>query len=811
MTTSTERGTIAGSPQPVSRVGRVLRHPLWTTGTIVRGLAAAPGPALVRRALNHLLSRVFPLRLTIPSRRWSDAGDPSSAVRWAGPINLRHRTLEALLCLPPGGIEYRTKAPAGSRFVCECGLSPEVWGDAPPAIEFTIELSVPAADGWSHRESVVMDPGQRWTDRRWHTVSVDMPAVGGAAIDVDVVLRTSVHGPHRANNGWALFGEPRFEIRRDAASVRSSIATFARRIRQEGVGATLELLRTSGITTQDAESYARWVVRNTRSDAGLAELEARVAAQPYQPLVSILIPTYNTDPRWLKAAIDSISRQVYRNWEICICDDASTNPATIEALREYERDPRIRITMAAANRGISETSNAALALARGEFVALLDHDDELTPDALAEVVLRLNANPDADVIYSDEDKLDVRGERCDPYFKPDWSPDHFLATMYSCHLMVLRREVVAGAGGFRAGYEGAQDYDLLLRVMERTPRIHHIPRILYHWRKHSQSTAAAAHAKPWALDAGRLALEDHVRRRGLDAEVLDGGLPGLYRVRRRIQSQPLVSLIIPTAGRLKTVGGRQVDLVAQAVASVIALTEYKNYEIVLVADAAGVQPSTTAALAGSRHSVLRFDRSGPFNFSAKINFGAAAAAGDHFVLFNDDLEVVSGEWLSAMLEYSQLPEVGAVGAKLLYPDGRLQHIGMALGVAGIAAHVFHQHPGASPGYAGSAMIVRNYSAVTGACLMTRREVFIEVGRFDEVFPIDFNDVDYCLRLRRAGYRVVYTPWARLLHHESASFGARRQDLDGMAEMRRRWAGVLDNDPYYNPNLTRDFPDYRLDA
>ena len=224
---------------------------------------------------------------------------------------------------------------------------------------------------------------------------------------------------------------------------------------------------------------------------------------PAQPLVSIIVPVYNTDPRWLRAAIESVRRQAYTRWELCICDDASTSPETREVLGEYESDPRIRIAFAAQNRGISAASNAALALARGELVALLDHDDELAPDALAEVVKHVNAHPDADVIYSDEDKLDLRGERCDPYFKPDWSPEHFLATMYTCHLMVIRRDVLADVGGFRTGYEGAQDYDLLLRIMDRTSKIHHIPRILYHWRKHAQSTASVAQAKPWALDAGR--------------------------------------------------------------------------------------------------------------------------------------------------------------------------------------------------------------------------------------------------------------------------------------------------------------------
>jgi GT2 family glycosyltransferase len=364
-------------------------------------------------------------------------------------------------------------------------------------------------------------------------------------------------------------------------------------------------------------------------------------------------------------------------------------------------------------------------------------------------------------------------------------------------------------GGFRKGYEGAQDYDLVLRLMERTDRIHHIPRILYHWRKLPESTASAGQAKPWALDAGGLAIEDYVRRNALDAEVLPGAAPGLFRVRRAIRGTPLVSIVIPTAGRLRQEGRGQVDLVAKCVRSVIQRTDYPHWELILVADRAGLQPSTLDALRGSRHRLVSYEAEGPFNFSRKVNLGVAHSQGAHVVLFNDDLEVISREWLSAMLEYSQESSIGAVGARLIYPDGRLQHVGMVLGVNGIAAHAFHQHPGSSPGYASGTVSVRNYSAVTAACLMSRRAVYDEVGGFDEAFPIDFNDVDYCLRVRHAGYRIVYTPYAELYHHESASFGTRTQDPAGVEEMRRRWGAVLDADPYYNPNLTREFPDYRV--
>ena len=818
MQSSSTRQLFVSTKAGATRAARIVRHPIWTAGTIVRGLAARPAPATARRAIDHLIRRSYPLRLTSPTRRWAEGVDETVAIRWIGPFNLRHLVREAMLCHPPAGLVYDVTVPAGAAFVCDVALSPQVWQEHPPRVEFTCEVRVAAAasgEAWNRTVTVSIDPGKEWTDRRWHQIHVPLPPSTAPALDVQVSLSTRVAAGASIGNAWALFGDPRFEWRRRRSEVQSSMTTFARRLRRDGVRSALELLRTTGISGDNPEAYQRWAARNTRDEPSLEALAAEVSALPRQPLISIITPVYNTEPRWLRACIESVRRQVYPHWELCLCDDASPSPETIQTLREYEGDERIRVRYLPANGGISTASNAALEMARGDYIALLDHDDELTPDALAEVVTHINAWPAADVFYSDEDKLDMAGERCDPYFKPDWSQEHFLSCMYTCHFMVVRRTMMDAIGGFRTGYEGAQDYDLLLRIMERTAAVHHVPRVLYHWRKLPQSTASAGQAKPWALDAGKLALEDYVRRTGLDAEVLPGGAPGVYRVRRAIRGRPLISLVIPTAGKLRRVGTTSVDVLAQAIRSVIEKTTYDNYELIVVVGGnsppEALPDTTTRALEGTRHRIVRLDRLGLFNFSASINAGAVAASGDHLLLFNDDLEVIDGGWMSAMLEYSQEPEVGAVGAKLLYPDGRLQHIGIVLGVVGLAAHAFHQHPGVSPGYGGSAIMARNYSAVTAACMMTRRTVFDEAGRFDEKLPTDFNDVDYCLRLRAAGYRVVYTPWAQLYHHESASFGARQQDMGELAEMRRRWAAVIDSDPYYNPNLTREFPDYRLDG
>ena len=789
----------------VVRAVQAARHPLWTAGSGARRVTARPSIQGASRALGYLRFRSSPLRLSAPIEEHTDQPDDFPAIRWIGPIAIRSRAVEALLCHPNSSATYRITAPAGSAFVTDLALSPHVWNRSPLPVMFRVTIEVPELN-WSGAATRTIDV-RRLTARKWHRLAIPLPPTAKPSLDVRVTLETSVDGS--ANFAWALFGEPRFEWRRPGEEVRRSLATFAAQARAHGVPGALAMLRRAPTADEEAERYARWLAANTPSEAQLQTLAADVAALPLQPLISVITPVYNTDPRWLRACVESVRRQIYPRWELCLCDDASTNPATAEALREFENDPRIRIVRLQANEGISGASNAALAVATGDFIALLDHDDELTPDALAQMVIALNAEPAADLLYSDEDKLDEAGRRCDACFKPDWSPELFTHRMYTCHFTMARRTLVDEAGRFRKGYEGAQDYDLWLRMIERTDRIVHVPRILYHWRKLPESTASAGAAKPWAQDAGRLALQDHVARGGLDAEVLPGSAQGLFRIRRRIKGRPLVSIVIPTAGKQRDVRGQPRDLLAQAIRSIAERTAWPEWELVIVADATGLLDSSIAALRGTRHRVLALPAEGPFNFSRKINAGVAASAGAHVLLCNDDLEAIERDWMSAMLEYSQDPAIGAVGPQLLYPDGRLQHVGMLMGIAGIAAHANHQHPGTTQGYFGAVIGPRNYSAVTAACLLSRREVFDEVGGFDETFPIDFNDVDYCLRVRRAGYRIVYTPYARLYQHESASFGARQQDPAGAEEMRRRWADVIARDPYYNPNLTREFPDFRL--
>jgi glycosyltransferase involved in cell wall biosynthesis len=380
--------------------------------------------------------------------------------------------------------------------------------------------------------------------------------------------------------------------------------------------------------------------------------------------------------------------------------------------------------------------------------------------------------------------------------------------MYTCHLMVLRASLVRELGGFRSCCDGAQDYDLGLRISERSQRIHHIPKMLYRWRKIPESVASSGAAKNWASEAGEQALRDHARRCGMDATVVPGPANGLYRMRHRIAGQPLVSIILPTAGRTRDIGGRQINLLETCVTSIVERSTYGHYELV-IADDGTLPRATEAFLESVPHTRLHHQLEGAFNYARKINFIVRHSRGSHLILLNDDIEIISPEWIEAMLEFSQQEDIGAVGAKLFYPDGRIQHIGVLMGVSGLAAHAFHSHPGSSSGYGSSALIIRNYSAVTAACLMTRRDLYKRMSGFDERFVFDFNDIDYCLRLRREGYRVVFTPHAEMYHLESATVPDRVWNSRDLDDMRRTWADVCERDPYYNPHLTRDFPDYRV--
>ena len=553
--------------------------------------------------------------------------------------------------------------------------------------------------------------------------------------------------------------------------------------------------------TLDAR-YQLWITRRRPGPQDVARMRSAIQGFAYVPTVSIVTPVYNTDEVWLRKCIESVRAQVYPHWELCLVNDGSTRPHVTAVLDQYAAaEPRIRVEHLTRNRGIAGASSHGLELASGDFVALLDHDDELPPEALFEVARRLNEDPQIDLIYTDEDKLEPDGRRSEPFFKPDWSPDLLLSMNYITHLSVFRQSLVREIGGFRPGLDGSQDYDLLLRFTERSNRVSHIAKVLYHWRKVPNSVASSSAAKPHAYEAGRRALADSLRRRGMDGDV-EILRPGSYAVRYRLRGTPLVSIIIPTRDRW--------SLLQQCLRSLKEKTSYTHYEIIVL-DNDSSEPETIRglhALAGSCR-VLPFP--GPFNFSAINNFGAAQARGEYFVFLNNDTQVVEPDWLGGMLEHAQRPEVGAVGARLYYPDGRIQHAGLVLGIGGVADHAFRGLPGDVAHYFNLPTVVRNVSAVTAACMMVPRRVFEELNGFDERLEVALNDVDFCLRLRQRGYLIIYTPRAHLFHHESGTRGRLHPPKDE-ERLWDLWGDVIRRgDPYYNPNLSLSRTDWSLEV
>jgi O-antigen biosynthesis protein len=559
----------------------------------------------------------------------------------------------------------------------------------------------------------------------------------------------------------------------------------------------------------DRELYELWQRRNRLTVRDRDRIRKEIEMLSRRPLISILLPVYNTDEIWLRRCLDSVLGQLYPHWELCIADDASTATHIRRVLEEYRAgDGRIRVVFREVNGHISAATNSALSLAGGEYIALLDHDDELTPDALFEMAALLNRQPDADMIYSDEDKIDAQGRRHSPFFKPDWSPDTFLSLMYTCHLGVYRTALVRRIGGFREGFEGSQDYDLVLRLTEHTEKICHIPRVLYHWRSIQASSAASFQTKDYAQDAGLRAIRQALERRGEEALVEPvAGLSGRYRVRYCLQGRPLVSIIIPT----RDLSG----LLENCLNSIFEKTAHDRFEMIIV-DNDSREPETQALFRHWREREPSRFRVVPlpiaFNFPALINEGVRHAGGDLVLLLNNDIEVISEEWLTEMAAQAMRPRVGAVGVKLLYPDDTVQHAGVVLGVGGIAGHSHKYFANDRPGYFDRLRITANCAAVTGACLMVKKTRFLEVGGFDEALPVAFNDVDFCIRLLKAGYYNLCLSHLILYHHESQTRGLedtveKQLRFRGEIElMEARWGDLLKNDPFYSPHLTRDRED-----
>ena len=556
--------------------------------------------------------------------------------------------------------------------------------------------------------------------------------------------------------------------------------------------------------------YSNWIKNHDEITQEIRQdVEKKIVAFTRKPLLSVIMSVYNTNPKWLSQAIESVRNQIYPHWELCIADDCSTDQPIRGILEKYARiDPRIKVVFRETNGHIASASNSALTLAKGDFIALLDHDDKLPEHALYRVAEAINQNPEARLLYSDWDAIDENGVRLPGYFKPDFNYELLLAQNFVTQLGVYCRELVCGLGGFRRGYEGSQDWDLALRVVTaiRRNQIVHIPRILYHSRQHSSSFSKTSSEKCAA--ASRRAVADHLQSVGGGSVEASHEAPQFHRIKFPLPTTlPLVSIIICTRDHA--------ELLRKAMDSIHSISTYTDYEIVIV-DNGTRDPEAVAYLAslakGPGIRVIR-DES-PFNFSRLSNTGVAQSRGEVVCLLSNDIEVITPDWIEEMLSFAIKPDVGAVGARLWYPDGKLQHGGVIFGGSGIA-HYHLRLPRGNIGYFGRAVLQQELSAVTGACLMVRRGIFKKVGGLDEKLEGAFNDIDFCLRLRAAGYRNIWTPFAELIHHESASRGyednpekiARYQrELDFM---RMRWGKKLEQDPFHNPNLSATAADYPI--
>lgn len=542
--------------------------------------------------------------------------------------------------------------------------------------------------------------------------------------------------------------------------------------------------------------YNLWIKQTEKIDDKCEDFK-------YKPLISVLMPVYNVRGDYLKLCIESILGQTYSNFEICIVDDASTKRSTKKILKEYEKNKKIKIKYRTKNGHISAATNDALDMAKGEFIALVDNDDIVEKNAFCEVVKALNNDKKLDLIYSDEDKISLDGRRCDPHFKPDFSPDTLLSMNYICHLSVIRTSLVKKIGGFTVGLEGAQDYDLFLRVTEQIDRekIYHIPKILYHWRMSKKSTALDIDNKEYANDVGKKAIEAALKRRGLKGEVKKDTKSTAYKVIYQLDKEPKVSILIPTKDLA--------DTTRVCLESIYKKTKYKNFEILLINNNSE-EEETFKLFDEYKKKYKNFkviDAKMEFNYSKINNLAAKKADGDILVLLNNDTEIITPRWLTMMVGYAVQPHIGAVGAKLLYPDETVQHAGVIMGLGGVASHAYLGEERDFPGMYGRLRVPYDYAGVTGACLAVEKKKFEEVGGLEEDLKVAYNDVDLDLKLLKAGYFNIVLPMVELYHFESKSRGSDR-DPDKIDRfnweqeyMWNKWGDRLNHDEFYNPNFT----------
>lgn len=557
-----------------------------------------------------------------------------------------------------------------------------------------------------------------------------------------------------------------------------------------------------GTAAEPEEFYQIWINKNEPNEE---ELEKQKNTKfEINPKISIIIPMYNTPEKFFEELIDGLIEQTYPNWELCLADGSPEKNEKLEKI--YKKDKRIKYKFIGKNKGISGNTNAALELATGDFIALLDHDDLLPKFSLYEIVKCINKNPDVDFIYTDEDKFEeLGGKRYDPYFKSDFAPDTLRANNFICHFSIFKKELMKELGGFRSEFDGAQDYDIILRMSEKAKKIIHIPKILYHWRVHALSTAkSGGTAKPYAYEAGIKAVQAHIDRIGLKGEVVSGNTLGTYKVNYEIKGNPKVSIIIPNKDYVSTL--------KVCLKSIAKLTTYENYEVIVVENNSEEQKTFDyydEINGKDKVKVVKYPEKG-FNYSKIINYGVANSDGEYIIQLNNDTELITPNWIEEMLGFAQREDVGAVGAELFYPDKSIQHAGIIIGIGGVAGHVFRNIPHGMHGYFSKDAMIQNMSAVTAACIMAPRKMYEAVGNMDEKFEVAFNDVDFCLKIREQGKLIVYNPYVQFIHYESKSRGfedtlEKQKRFKGEVErFQKKWKKILkDGDPYYNINLRLD--------
>ena len=547
--------------------------------------------------------------------------------------------------------------------------------------------------------------------------------------------------------------------------------------------------------------YTRWIQQfDTLLNKNKKIIKRNIASFSYQPLISIVMPVYEPNSKTFKSAIKSIQKQLYPNWELLLVDDSSSAP-TMQRVMFLFWDSRIKPIYLDKNVGISNATNAGIKQASGEFIGFMDHDDLITEDALYQIVKILNKTPDVDVFYSDSDCINMKNERSSPYFKPDWDPYLILGQNYICHFYVARKKLVDQVGGLRSAFDGSQDWDLVLRISEHTNKITHIPLILYHWRRFDGYESFSHTHLTKALTAGVNAVAAHLERRKIDAEVSIRQDIFFNKITFRLPPiLPFISIIIPTKDNLQ--------LLKTCVESIFAKTKLNNFEILIINNNSEKEETFAYFKKIRSDNVRIIDYPHAFNYSAINNFAAQQANGEILLLLNNDVEITSTGWLETLLSLIIQKDVGIVGAKLFYPNNTIQHVGIILGIGNTAGHIYVGDSKESTGYWGQTKLLHTKSCVTGACLMIKKSIFVQVNGLDEqCFPIAFNDVDLCIKVREAGYRILISPDVTLFHIESATRGyedtpEKKTRFDNeSAALNNKWGALLFNDPYYNPNLS----------